>query len=111
MLDFVRHALALSETTDGQLALLVRLQWIAGKRAADLMSAARFCAVITLTKRIQWFDMGDRTNSAQHHHAWVVFDQKHPKGKPPSLLFAGTDDGNMLKTDDQYSLPLKTMQR
>ncbi|MGC8542256.1 MAG: hypothetical protein ACP5QA_16750 [Phycisphaerae bacterium] len=108
MLDFVRHALALSEATDGQLALLVRLQWIAGKRAADLMSAARFCAVITLTKRIQWFDMGDKTNSAQHHHAWVVFDQRYPKGKPPSLLFAGVDNGNVPKTDDQYLLPLTT---
>lgn len=109
MLDFVRHALTLSEATDGQLALLVRLQWIAGKRAADLMSTARFCAVVALTKRIQWFDNGDKTNAAQHHHAWVVFDQSYPKGKPPSLLFAGVDDENVLKTDGQYLLPLKTL--
>jgi hypothetical protein len=26
--------------------------------------------------------------SAQHHHAWVVFDQNHPKDQPPALLFA-----------------------
>ena len=72
----------------GQLALLVRLQWIAGKRAATLMSSGPFAAVVVLTRRIRWFDMGDRTNAAQHHHAWVVFDYEHVGGKPPSLLFA-----------------------
>jgi hypothetical protein len=33
MLDFLRHALALTEAIQGQPALLVRLQWIAGQRA------------------------------------------------------------------------------
>jgi kynureninase len=37
--------------------------------------------------RIQWFDMGENTNRAQHHHAWVVFDYEHPKGQPPVMLF------------------------
>ena len=37
---------------------------------------------------IQWFDMGERTNAAQHHHAWVVFDHEHPAGSPPALLYA-----------------------
>jgi hypothetical protein len=88
MLRFVRHAISLAEAADGQLALLVRLQWIAGRRAAELMSAARFSAVITLMQRIRWFDMGADTNTAQHHHAWVVFDQNHPKDQPPVMLFA-----------------------
>jgi hypothetical protein len=88
MLDFLHHALTLAASVDGQLALLVRLQWIAGKRAADMMSAAPFAATVVLTKRIRWFDMGERTNSAQHHHAWVVFDHAHPKGQPPALLYA-----------------------
>jgi hypothetical protein len=89
MLDFTRHALALAASVEGQVALLVRFQWIAGRRAAALMSAAPFAAVIALTQRIRWFDMGERTNSAQHHHAWVVFDHAHPQGAPPALLFAG----------------------
>jgi hypothetical protein len=92
MLDFLRHVLSLTEAVQGQLALLVRFQWIAGRRAAALMSAAPFSAVIALTKRIRWFDMGERTNAAQHHHAWVVFDYQAPKGMPPALFFAG-DDG------------------
>ena len=88
MLDFLRHMIALTASVQGQLALLVRLQWIAGRRAAEIMSAAPFAATIVLTKRIRWFEMGERTNSAQHHHAWVVFDHAHPAGSPPALLFA-----------------------
>lgn len=88
MTRFLRHSLALTASVNGQLALLVRLQWIAGKRVADIMSAAPFSAVIVLTHRIRWFDMGDRTNAAQHHHAWVVFDHAHPPGQPPAMLYA-----------------------
>ena len=87
MLSFLRHALRLTASVNGQLALLVRLQWIAGQRAADIMSAAPFAAVIVLTRRIRWFDMGEQTNHAQHHHAWVVFDHTHPAGAPPALLY------------------------
>lgn len=87
MLDFVRHTLSLAESVRGQLALLVRLQWIAGKRAAAMMSSGPFAAVIVLTRRIQWFEMGDRTNAAQHHHAWVVFDYER-EGTHPLLRFA-----------------------
>ncbi len=88
MLGFLRHALALTASVQGQLALLVRLQWTAGRRAADMMSAAPFSAIIVLTQRIQWFDKGKETNTGQHHHAWVVFDHHHPQGRPPSLLYA-----------------------
>lgn len=88
MLDFLRHALALTASVQGQLALLVRLQWIAGRGAADTMSAAPFASVVVLRHRIRWFDMGERTNAAQHHHAWVVFDHAHPRGSPPALLYA-----------------------
>jgi hypothetical protein len=88
MLGFLRHALALTASVQGQLALLVRLQWIAGQRAADVMSAAPFAAVVVLTQRIRWFDLGEHTKPAQHHHAWVVFDHTHPPGRPPALLYA-----------------------
>ena len=88
MLDFLRHALVLTASVQGQLALLVRLQWIAGRRAADVLSSGPFAATIVLTRRIRWFNMGEHTNSAQHHHAWVVFDHAHPPGSPPALLYA-----------------------
>ncbi|CAH2604863.1 conserved protein of unknown function [Rhodovastum atsumiense] len=91
MLRFVEHALRLTAGVQGQLALLVRFQWVAGQRAAALMSAGPFAAVIALTQRICWFDRGADTNAAQHHHAWVVFDHAHPPGQPPALLFAGAD--------------------
>jgi hypothetical protein len=88
MLEFLRHAMMLTASVQGQLALLVRLQWIAGKRAADTLSSGPFSAVIVLTHRIQWFNMGERTNTAQHHHAWVVVDHAHPPGQPPAMLFS-----------------------
>jgi hypothetical protein len=88
MLGFLRHSLLLTASVQGQLALLVRLQWIAGRRVAETMSAAPFAAVIVLSRRIRWFDMGEATNAAQHHHAWVVFDHAHPPGQPPALLYA-----------------------
>jgi hypothetical protein len=88
MLDFLRHALALTATVQGQLALLVRLQWIAGQRVAEVMTSSPFAAVLVLTRRIRWFDMGEQTNAGQHHHAWVVFDHAHPPGGPPVLLYA-----------------------
>ena len=88
LLEFVEHGIRLTEQRGGQLALLVRYTWIAGKRAAGLISSGPLDRVIVLTKRIQWFDMGAETNRAQHHHAWVVFDHAHPKGQPPALLFA-----------------------
>jgi hypothetical protein len=87
MLGFLRHALALTASAQGQLALLVRLQWMAGRRAAEMMSDAPFAAVVVLRRRIQWFDMGEHTKTAQHHHAWVFFDHAHPPGQPPALLF------------------------
>ncbi len=59
MLDFLGHALAVTATMRGQLALLVRQQWIAGKRVAEVMNAAPFAAVLVLTQRIRWFDMGE----------------------------------------------------
>jgi hypothetical protein len=93
MLRFVDHALRLAGSVQGQLALLVRFQWGAGKRAAALMSAGPFAAVIALTRRIQWFDRGEATNISQHHHAWVVFDHAHPTGQPPTLLFADQASG------------------
>ncbi len=40
MLNFLRHALVLTASVQGQLALLVRLQWIAGRRVAHLLSRA-----------------------------------------------------------------------
>ena len=88
MPHFMRYALALTASVQGRLALLVRLQWIAGRRTADVPSAGPFAATIILTRRIRWFDMGERTNGAQHHHAWVVIDHVHPAGSPPALLFA-----------------------
>ena len=89
MLRFVRHALDLTARAQGQLALLVRFQWIAGKRAAELISSGPLDTVIALTKRIQWFDRGALTTTGQHHHCWIVFDYgRDLLAPPPRIVFA-----------------------
>lgn len=88
MLRFVRHALTLTVRAEGQLALLVRFQWLAGKRAATLISSGPLARIVVLTKRIRWFDMGEKTTTGQHHHAWLFWDCRHGRLSPPSLVFS-----------------------
>ena len=89
LLHFVRHAIRLTEAADGQLALLVRFQWLAGKKAANLISSGPLARVVVLRRRIRWFDMGPMTNHGQHHHAWLFWDCRHPRGQAPEMVFAG----------------------
>lgn len=89
LLHFVRHAIQLTEQADGQLALLVRFQWLAGRRAATLISSGPLSKVVVLRRRIRWFDMGPMTNHGQHHHAWLFWDCHHDREKPPEMVFAG----------------------
>jgi hypothetical protein len=88
MLRFVRHALTLTGRANGQLALLVRLQWTAGQAASNLITAGPFDAMIALTRRIRWFDMGKLTNNGQHHHAWLFWDFQRKDRCPPRIVFS-----------------------
>jgi len=88
MLDFLRHTLALTAAAKAQLALLVRLQWIAGQRAAALIAAAPCTQVIVLTRRIRWFERAAETNQSQHHHAWITFDHARRRQAPPAMILA-----------------------
>ena len=85
---FVRHAIDLTERADGQLALLVRFQWMAGKRAAALISSGPLSRVVVLTRRIRWFELDERTTNGQHHHAWLFWDCSHGRLLPPSVIFS-----------------------
>lgn len=108
MLLFTQHALRLAQRARGQLALLVRLQWIAGKKVAALLSSAPLEAVIVLTRRIQWFDRGNETKTGQHHHAWIFFDFERASGRRPELVFADAfiEDGRRTRHADRRTLPL-----
>ncbi len=88
MQKFVDHALRLTIRANGQLALLVRLQWLAGKRASTLISSGPLSRVVVLTRRIKWFEGSDSTNAAQHHHAWLFWDCRYGRLLPPSLVFS-----------------------
>ena len=87
LLRFVRHALDLMIAANGQLALLVRFQWMAGKRAAALLQEGTLDRVLVLTRRIRWFEMGKQTNAGQHHHAWIIFDAQRDRGQPARIVF------------------------
>ena len=87
MLGFVRHGLTLPQQAGGQLALLVRFQWIAGGRAAELISSGPLQTVLVLTRLIRWFEMGERTKTGQHHHAWINFDYAGDPHQPPRIVF------------------------
>ena len=89
LIKFVNHAIKLTERADGQLALLVRFQWMAGKKAANTISAGPLSKVVVLRKRIRWFDRGPTTKQGQHHHAWLFWDCNHERGRPPEMVFAG----------------------
>ena len=93
MLAFTEHAIRLARQAQGQLALLVRFQWIAGRRVASLLTEASMQSVIVLTRRIQWFDHGSATKTAQHHHAWIFFDFALPPARRPELIFAHRPGG------------------
>jgi hypothetical protein len=106
MLKFVRHALDLTIRANGQLALLVRFQWLAGKRAATLISSGPLSHVVVLTKRIQWFDNGERTTTGQHHHAWLFWDCAKGRAAAPSLVFSDLYSGvEALSPPRQLKMP------
>ena len=88
LLSFVKHGIALSEAANGQLALLVRFTWIAGKRASALISGGPLDKIIVLTHRIRWFDMGPQTKQGQHHHCWLFFDAQRDRSRPPEIVFS-----------------------
>jgi hypothetical protein len=89
LLEFVHHAIALTRKSDGQLALLVRLQWLAGRKAATMISSGPLSKIVVLRRRIRWFDNGPLTKGGQHHHAWLFWDCRHGKGRAPEMVFAG----------------------
>jgi hypothetical protein len=108
MLAFTEHTIRLARQAQGQLALLVRFQWIAGRRVASLLTEGSLQSVIVLTRRIQWFDHGRETKSGQHHHAWIFFDFALPPARHPELIFAHRPDGqrNLRSPLEQAVLPL-----
>lgn len=108
MLGFVEHAIRLTQETQGQLALLVRFQWIAGKRVASLLTEAKMSSAIVLTRRIRWFDNDGDYKTGQHHHAWIFFDFEAPPIGAPSLVLAhGPDPQRDSRTPlEQAMLPL-----
>jgi hypothetical protein len=88
MLAFTEHTIRLARQSQGQLALLVRFQWIAGRRVASLLTEASLQSVIVLTRRIQWFDHGRATKTAQTPSCLDFLRFRAAAGASSELIFA-----------------------
>lgn len=78
---FVRHALNLTESYGGKVAMLLPMQWDAAKTRRDLFENPPFKAKYTLTKRIRWENLEQKKAGPSMNHAWYVWDWGY-EGKP-----------------------------
>lgn len=76
--EFVRHALKLTETVKGQVAMFLRNEFDCGKGRMDLFNKPPYHAKIIVTKRPRW--IAGSTGSPRHNYAWFVWDWRHVRG-------------------------------
>jgi hypothetical protein len=71
---FVRRAIELTRPYAGKVAMLLPLNWIAGKRRSDLFLNQYFKALWVLNRRIRWVNLEQKKNGPSTNHAWYVWD-------------------------------------
>jgi hypothetical protein len=82
--EFIEHALKLTWSNFGFVAMLLRTDYDHAKTRQHLFSGhAAFAKKIVLTKRIQWFE--DSKGQPSFNHAWFIWDWKHQG--PPVLAY------------------------
>jgi hypothetical protein len=82
--QFIEHALVLTKSTAGIVAMLLRTDYDHAMTRQHLFSGcSMFTKKVVLTKRIVWFD-GPKA-APSFNHAWYIWDWMH-KG-PPVLAY------------------------
>ncbi len=82
---FAAHAIKLMEPVQGQVALLLRVEFFSAKSRRHLFEApAPFSKLVLLTFRPRWSDT--RGPSPRHNFAWAIWDWKHQG--PPTVHWA-----------------------
>lgn len=82
--EFVSHALALTQSKCGSVAMLLRTDFDHAKTRQFLFSCCPpFAKKLVLTKRIKWFE--DSHGQPSFNHAWFIWDWKHQG--PPVLAY------------------------
>jgi len=80
--QFIERALALTQQTEGLVAMLLRTDYDHAKTRQRLFAACpQFAKKVVLTKRVVWFERPGAAPS--FNHAWFIWD--HANTQPPTL--------------------------
>lgn len=72
---FTRTALKLTEPLRGRVAMLLPVDWDAGKTRHDLFEDfPGHLTVLTLTERIRWDNIPQSKSGPSQNHAWFIWD-------------------------------------
>lgn len=74
--EFVIHALSLTKTSRGAVAMLLPHAWDTAKSRRRLFLAP-YKAKYILTRRIRWENLDQKTNGPSSNHAWYVWDWQY----------------------------------
>lgn len=82
--EFVRHALAVTEKHRGKVAMLLRVDFdSAATRSHIFGDHPAFDAKYTLTKRIRWANLEQKASGPTENHAWFVWNWARRMGDRP----------------------------
>lgn len=76
---FIRHALDLMRPQNGQVAMLVRLEFLSAASRRWMRNEAPMAVVLQLTRRPRWdWWLPERASSAgpRHNYSWIVWDYR-----------------------------------
>jgi hypothetical protein len=79
--QFIQHALDLTETNCGMVAMLLPVDFDSGVTRRHLFADhPAFSKKIVLTKRIRWVNLPQKAAGPKENHAWFVWDWKNQGG-------------------------------
>jgi hypothetical protein len=72
---FLRHALMITQASQGVVAMLLRNEYDSARSRVDLFNRPPFARKLVLTSRPVWIP--DSTGAPRHNYSWYVFSHKH----------------------------------
>lgn len=84
--EFIRHALDVTENRRGKVAMLLRVDFDSANGRRALFGDHRaFKAKYILTRRIRWANLEQKASGPTENHAWFVWDWKPRFSTLPTL--------------------------
>jgi hypothetical protein len=74
---FIRHALGLTRSVDGVVAMLARNELDCAGSRTDLFDRPPFAVKLVLTRRPRWVARHHGDKSPRHNFAWFIWDWEH----------------------------------